>query len=72
MVCLHLPRPRPRPIELGFMIMFGNVCTEPGPRLMQFSIGSVHMIAVSVSVSVNIPLSMAKLFYELIPESYVK
>ena len=70
MVCLHLPRPRP--IELGFMIMFGNVYTEPGPRLMQFSIDSVHMIAVSVSVSVNIPLSMAKLFYQLVPECYVK
>ena len=50
---LHCPRPGPRerPIELGFMIMFGSVYTESRLRLMQISIGSVHIQSVSVSVS---------------------
>ena len=35
------------------MIMFGSVHMEPRPRLMQISIGSVHILSVSVSVSVS-------------------
>ena len=56
MVCLHWPTPRPRPrlipkpMELGFMIMLGNGYTKP----MQISIGSVHILLVSVSVSCSV------------------
>ena len=60
LVCLRWPRPRPRlrqksrPMEVGSMIMFGSVYTEPGPRPMQISIGSVHIL--SLSGIVNEPL----------------
>ena len=66
MGCLHWPRPRPRPkpMELGFMIMFGSGYTEPRPRLMQISIGSVHILSVSASVSdgVNNPQDQTEKF----------
>ena len=69
MVCLHWekPRPRSRPIlklmELGLMIMLGG--GYRGPRLMQISVGSVHILSVSVSLKVlvsgsaNEPYNMA-------------
>ena len=56
-VCLHWPRPRlkqrliPVPMELGLMIMFCSGYTGPRPRPMQISIGSVHTVSASVSVS---------------------
>ena len=64
MVCLHWLRPSPRlipiPMELGLMINFGSGYSGPKPKLMQISIGSVHILSVSVSVSdsVNEPLAM--------------
>ena len=32
-------------MDFGSMIMFGSVCTEPRPRPMQISIGSVHILS---------------------------
>ena len=61
MVCLHWPRQRPRPMELGSMIMFGSVYTEPRSRPMQISIGSVYILLVSVSVSVLVSGSVNEL-----------
>ena len=51
MVCLHWPRLRPWPMELGSVIMFKSVYAEPRLRLMQIPIGSVHILSISVSVS---------------------
>ena len=55
MVCLHWPKQLSRLTELGSLTMYGSVHAEPGPRLMQISIASVHILSVSVSVlgSVN-------------------
>ena len=38
-------------MELGSVIMFGSGYTEPRHRLMQISIGYVHILSVSTSVS---------------------
>ena len=55
-VCSYWPRPwlrqKRRPMELGSIIMFEGVYTEFRSRLMQISSGSVHILLVSVSVSV--------------------
>ena len=60
MVRLHWPRQRPRliakPIELGLMIMFEVVAVNLDRDRCKFSIGSVHILLVSVSGSVNEPL----------------
>ena len=40
-------------MKLDLMILFGNAYTEPGLRPVQISIGSVHILSVSVSVSVS-------------------
>ena len=57
MMCLlHLPRLRPRPrlipvpMELSLMIMLGIGYSGPRLRLMHISIGSVHILSVSISV----------------------
>ena len=47
------PRQRQRPMQLGSMIMFRSVHTEPRLRPMQISFGSVHILSVSVAVSVS-------------------
>ena len=53
MVRLHWPRQRPRliakPIELGLMIMFEVVAVNLDRDRCKFSIGSVHILLVSVS-----------------------
>ena len=38
-------------MELGSLIMFGSVHTEPRPKSMQISIGSVHILSVSGSMN---------------------
>ena len=53
MVFLHCPRPTPKPrprprqrlrtMELGSMIIFESVYTDPIPIPMQISIGSGHI-----------------------------
>ena len=58
------PRARPiqrqRPIQLGSMLMFGSVHTEPRLRPMQISFGSVHILSVSVAVSVSVSGSVSE------------
>ena len=41
-------------MELGLTIVLGSGYTEPKLRLMQISIGSVHIWSVSVSVQLSI------------------
>ena len=59
-VWLHWPKPRPkprqrpRPMALGSMMMLGRGYTEQNQRLMQIYIGSVHILSVSVLVSVPV------------------
>ena len=48
-------------MEVGSMIMFGSVYTEPRSRPMQISIGSVYILLVSVSVSVLVSGSVNEL-----------
>ena len=61
MVCFHCSRPisRPRlipiPMELGLMIVLGSSYRGPRLRPMQISIGSEHILSVSVSGSANEP-----------------
>ena len=53
MVCLHCPiprlRPRQRPMELGSMIMFGSVSTEPKLRPI-----CTHFIGISLSIGIGV------------------
>ena len=42
-------------MELGSMLMFGSVYTEPRTT------GSVHSLSVSISVSVLVPTSVSEL-----------
>ena len=57
MKCLHWPGPRPRPrlipilMELGLMIILGSGHSGHSLRLMQISVGSGHILLVSIPVS---------------------